>query len=265
VTPTPALASRMDELRTERTPFVRATVVRAQHPSSAHPGDAAIVLADGSIEGFVGGQCAEGSVRSAALHALRCEETVLLRVLPSDEAPFPEAPGAQVVVNPCLSGGALEIFLEPLLPPALIVVVGHGPIARSLAELGGPLGYEIEVVSAQPCSSTAAHSRAFALVVASLGGDEAGAIRAGLDAGVPYVGLVASPRRGTGVLAGLDLTAAERARIHTPVGLHIGARTAPEIALSVLAEIVKARRLDGVGAPAPGAAPTPPPEPHCPS
>ena len=91
---TSTLTSRMDALRTERTPFVRATVVRAQQPSSAHPGDAAIVLADGSIEGFVGGQCAEGSVRSAALHALECGETVLLRVLPSGEAAFPQAFGA---------------------------------------------------------------------------------------------------------------------------------------------------------------------------
>lgn len=257
---TPALTSRMDALRTERTPFVRATVVRAQQPSSAHPGDAAIVLADGSIEGFVGGQCAEGSVRSAALHALSCGETVLLRVLPSDETPFPETPGAHVVVNPCLSGGALEIFLEPLLPPAQIVVVGHGPIAESLAELGEPLGYLVEMgYDPARCGG------ALAVVVATLGGDEAGAIRAALDAGVPYVGLVASPRRGAAVLAELNPTAAERARIHTPVGLHIGARTAPEIALSVLAEIVRARRLDGVGTSGPVAAPVPPPEHCCPS
>lgn len=253
---TSTLTSRMDALRTERTPFVRATVVRAQQPSSAHPGDAAIVLADGSIEGFVGGQCAEGSVRSAALHALECGETVLLRVLPSGEAAFPQAPGAHVVVNPCLSGGALEIFLEPLLPPARVAVVGRGPIARSLAELGGPLGYVVELGDdATGCTG------ALAVVVVTLGGDEAGAIRTALDAGVPYVGLVASPRRGATVLAEVAPTEAERARVHTPVGLYIGARTPPEIALSVLAEIVKARRLGEVRAPvttaasAPGSAP----------
>jgi xanthine dehydrogenase accessory factor len=261
---TSALLSRMDALRTERTPFVRATVVRAQQPSSAHPGDAAIVLADGSIEGFVGGQCAEGSVRSAALHALRCGETVLLRVLPGDEAPFPEAPGAHVVVNPCLSGGALEIFLEPLLPPALIVAVGRGPIAAALVELGEPLGFQL-AVSDEPCSSTAPHSRpplgeALAVVVATLGGDEAGAIRAALDAGVPFVGLVASPRRGAAVLAGLELTAAERARVHTPVGLYIGARTAPEIALSILAAVVRERRLGGGATTTAAAAPA---DAHC--
>ena len=250
----------MEALRTERTPFVRATVVRAQQPSSAHPGDAAIVLADGSIEGFVGGQCAEGSVRTAALHALRCGETVLLRVLPSDEAPFPEAPGARVVVNPCLSGGALEIFLEPLLPPALVVVIGHGPIADALAELGAPLGYQVELVG-DLAGNTTGCAGALAVVVATLGGDEVGALRAALDAGVPYVGLVASPRRGGGVLAELDPTEAERARLRTPVGLHIGARTAPEIALSVLAEIVRERRLGERRRAGPG--PGPVPARHC--
>ena len=202
------LTSRMDRLRTERTPFVRATVVRAQQPSSAHPGDAAIVLADGSIEGFVGGQCAEGSVRTAALEALQLGETVLLRVLPSGQTPFPEAPGAHVVVNPCLSGGALEIFLEPLLPPALVVVVGRGPIARAMTELGGPLGYQVELADTARDAAGA-----LAVVVATLGGDEAGALRAALDAGVPYVGLVASPRRGSAVLSGMAL---DRRRAGSP-------------------------------------------------
>jgi xanthine dehydrogenase accessory factor len=245
----------MDTLRLSRTPFVRATVVRAQQPSSAHPGDAAIVLADGSIEGFVGGRCAEGSVRSAAMRALASDESVLLRVLPGGTPPFPDAPGAQVVVNPCLSGGALEIFLEPLLPPARVLMIGRGPIAQATAALGEPLGYVVELAD-----DTVAAPGAFAVVVATLGGDEVGAMRAALDAGVPYVGLVASPRRGTAVLAELGPTDAERARIRTPVGLYIGARTAPEIALSVLAEIVKERR-SGPGCPTasqPGSALTTP-------
>ncbi len=112
-----SIADRIVELTDSRVPFVRATVVRAQEPSSAHAGDRAIILADGSIEGFVGGHCAASSVRSAALGTLGSGESLLLRVLPEDEG-FPETPGASVVVNPCLSGGALEIYLEPLLPPA---------------------------------------------------------------------------------------------------------------------------------------------------
>ncbi len=127
------IAMRMDDraqqlLRT-RTPFVHATVVRAAPPTSAHPGDEAILLSDGTIEGFVGGHCAQNSVRKAALGALQTNESVLLRVLPDGDVHFPEAPGACVVVNPCLSGGALEIFLVPQLPAPLVQVFGATPIA----------------------------------------------------------------------------------------------------------------------------------------
>src|SRR4051812_233646 len=104
------LAGRMHTLTTQRRPFVHATVVRAQEPTSARAGDAAIILDDGSIEGFVGGQCAESSVRIAALDALRDGRTMLLRVLPDGAAEFPDSPGARVVVNRCHSGGAVEIF-----------------------------------------------------------------------------------------------------------------------------------------------------------
>ena len=127
------ISERAQQLLAARTPFVRATVVRAQPPTSAYPGDEAILLADGTIEGFVGGQCAQNSVRKAALGALQAGESVLLRVLPDGDVHFPEAPGACVVVNPCLSGGSLEIFLTPQLPPPMIRIYGTTPIADALS------------------------------------------------------------------------------------------------------------------------------------
>lgn len=235
----------MRELAIDRVPFVHATVVRAQVPTSARPGDDAIVLADGSIEGFVGGHCAEGSVRAAALGALETGETVLLRVLPDGAAEFPDSPGARVVVNPCLSGGALEIFLEPMLAPPLLHLVGSTPIADAVASIAEPLGFAV--------ARAHAHDRAdgaIAVIVSSLGREEADAIRGALEAQVPFIGLVASTRRGTVLLTEMDLTDAERKRVHTPVGIHIGARTPEEIALSIMAEIVRAIRLDGLSAPA---------------
>jgi xanthine dehydrogenase accessory factor len=225
------IEDRAGELLAGRVPFVHATVVRAQVPASARAGDDAIILADGSIEGFVGGQCTESSVRAAALGAMRDGESVLLRVLPEDAGEFPETPGARVVVNPCLSGGAMEIFLQPRLPRPLVHVAGHSPIAAALVELGGPLGFDVRALDPAVAPT--------ALVIASHGGDEPAAIRAALDAGVGWIGLVASPRRGAGVLAELTLSSGERARISTPAGLDIGARTAAEIALSILAEIVQ--------------------------
>ncbi|MDQ3627684.1 MAG: XdhC family protein [Actinomycetota bacterium] len=239
------LHERIAELTDGRVPFVRATVVRAQFPTSAHPGDLAIVLADGSIEGFVGGQCATGTVRTAALGALRDGQSVLLRVLPDGGATFPELPGAEVVVNPCLSGGALEIFLEPLLPSPTLHLVGSTPTAEAVASLATAVGFGVTRASDdQPPSAVTA------VLLAGHGGDEARVIRAALDAGVGYIGVVASRTRAQGLLDAMGCSAEERQRIHAPVGIHIGARTAAEIALSVVAGIVRAIRLEGLAAPA---------------
>jgi xanthine dehydrogenase accessory factor len=267
------LARRADDLISHRVPFTQALVVRAQRPTSVRPGDAAIVLGDGSIEGFVGGACAESTVRTHGLEVLETGMPLLLRILPApspDEAeqgeaergaPGPhgtehhatehhatehhgtehDAPkheGAVTVRNPCLSGGALEIFLEPHVPPPRITVVGQTPIAHALADLGGRLGYEVEP-SADGDIAPGPHDAA--VVVASHGRDEERALTRALRQGVPYVALVASRRRGAAVAASLDLEPDLLARLHTPAGLDIGARTAAEIALSILAEIMSLR------------------------
>lgn len=147
--------------------------------------------------------------------------------------------------NPCLSGGALEIFLEAVVPPPLVVVHGDGPVAGALFAMGKPLGYQVD-----PLVDTPDLTEASAVVIAAHGRDEESALAAALASGVPYVGLVASPRRGTAVLAALDLDAATRNRVHTPAGMDIGAVSAEEVALSILAEIVALRpRPGGEGSP----------------
>ena len=230
---TTRVAERAAQLRADRVPFVHATVVRAQVPTSAHAGDDAVVLADGTIEGFVGGGCAQDPVRAAARDALRTGEATLLRVLPDGAPAFPDAPGAAVVVNHCFSGGALEIFLQPVLPPVLVEVVGDTPVAEAVVELAAFLGWIGTRVSPGAVSADAT-----AVVVAGQGHGEHEALRAALAAGVGHVALVASKQRGAAVLDALDLPDAERARVHTPAGLAIGARTAQEVALAVLAEVV---------------------------
>jgi xanthine dehydrogenase accessory factor len=229
-TPASEVRARAAELRTRRVPFVAATVVRAERPTSAKPGDTALVLADGTIVGFVGGECAETSVQVQALSALATGEPVLLRITP--DASEAHDPGAVTVHNPCLSGGSLDIFLEPSVPAPLVVVHGDAPIARALADLAGHVGWVAGVEAAADAS---------AVVVASHGRDEASALVDAVRAGVPYVGLVASRRRGAAVVAALDLSDEERAAIRTPAGIDIGARTPEEVALSILAEIVSVR------------------------
>jgi len=247
------------ELTRTREPFVQATVVRAQKPTSAHAGDTALVRADGSIDGFVGGTCAEASVREYGLMTLSTNQPLLLRIVPGDIAGEAEE-GAVTVANPCLSGGSVEIFLEPRVPAPRMLVVGDSPIAEALVDLGRPLGFDVHLVTGEQAEPTAGDA---ALVVASHGRGEEPALTAALRLGVPYVGLVASRIRGAGVLAALDVTDEQRSRVHSPAGLDIGARTAAEIALSVLTEMVTERRAAERHTPAAPAVPTSGVDPVC--
>ena len=232
-----ALAKRMEELTGRRESFVRATVVRAQRPTSAQAGDTALVHANGEIDGFVGGNCVEASVRQYALQVLSTHEPLLLRVVPGEPSHIHEE-GAVQVSNPCLSGGAIEIFLEPQLPAPRVLVVGATPLALALASLGVGVGLEVELtdgISAEPRADDAA------LIVASHGKEEEPALEAALRVGVPYVALVASEKRGAAVLASLDVDDEQRSRVHSPAGLELGARTPGEIALSILAQLISER------------------------
>jgi xanthine dehydrogenase accessory factor len=218
-----------------RQPYVSATVVQVERPTSARPGDSAVVHPDGRIDGFVGGVCAESTVRMHALQAMATGESLLLRIVPGDGESPPDGEGMVTVRNPCLSGGALQIFLQPHLPPRRVTVYGSVPIAREVAELCRHIGYEVTVGEDAHSELPAETS---AVVVASLGRFDEEAVLRAVAASVPYVGLVASPKRGSLVLSGLGLAPEDLARVHSPAGFDIGARTPREIALSIVAELI---------------------------
>lgn len=229
---------RTIELRGQRVPFVSATVVRAERPTSAKAGDSAIVLTDGTIEGFVGGACAESSVRAQALECLNHGSSTLLRIVPDTTSDHSDPVGQVTVANPCLSGGTLEIFLEPILPPVLIYTIGTSPIALALSRGAGAFGFDLRLVESLPDplpDDTAA------VVVASHGRGEEAALTAAFAADVSYIALVASRRRGAAVIESLGLCAGVTERIHTPAGLDIGAQTPEEVALSILAHVISER------------------------
>jgi xanthine dehydrogenase accessory factor len=248
------LTRRAQELSEQGAVFVTATVVRVEHPTSAKPGNVALVHEDGSMEGFVGGVCAQNSVRLYSLKAIERGEPLLLRILPDGPGgtegedvghEIGHDDGSITVQNPCLSGGAIEVFLEPFMPAPRMIVAGDTPIAAALLRLGPEVG--LEAVDARgndsgpptPCADD------LALVVAAHGRDELAILGAALEAGVRYVGLVASRKRGAAVLDALrddGVTEDLIERIDTPAGLDIGARSPAEIALSILASIIEVRR-----------------------
>jgi xanthine dehydrogenase accessory factor len=280
------LSARARELTAKGAVFVTATVVRVEHPTSSKPGNVALVHEDGSIEGFVGGVCAQNSVRLYSLKAIERGEPLLLRILPDAAETSAAAKnaanvdagrvdvghevahdeGSVTVQNPCLSGGAIEVFLEPFLPPPRMIVAGDTPIAAALLRLGPDVG--LDAVDSRGRDSGAAVPSAddLALVVAAHGRGELAILRAALEAGVPYVGLVASRRRGAGVLIELREAGVPEElldRIDTPAGLDIGARTPAEVALSILASIIEVRRRSSTAPRSWAAAPPTAVDPIC--
>lgn len=231
------VASRARELELQQQAYVRATVVRTERPTSARAGDTAIIDALGAMTGFVGGTCVESSVREASLDVLERGEPLLLQVRPGEPGRT-SLEGALEVRNPCLSGGSVDVFLEPVVPAPHVVIVGAQPVARALERLGLALGYRVEVVDGEAWEPA---SGVDAVIVAAHGKGEEPALERALRAGIPYVGLVASDRRGAAVVASLEVDEDARARVRTPAGLKLGGTRPEEIALGVLAELVQAR------------------------
>ena len=230
-----------DELIAAGVPFVEATVVRAQHPTSVRAGDAAIVHHDGTIEGFVGGACAEASVRLHALRVLETAEPILLRILPGEADGEPSrGEGAVTVKNPCLSGGALEIFLQPHASAG--DDPGRGQDAdRPCARGSGPAPRLRDRAQAAGDADPRSRRRGAGRRIARA---RRGACP---DRGAPgrACRTSASSRARSAEQAvrdSLELPDALRAQLHTPAGLDIGARTPGEIALAILAQIVALRR-----------------------
>ncbi len=252
------LLDRAAELRRQGEAFALATVVRSRRPASARPGDRALVLADGSLFGWAGGSCAQSTVKREALRAIADGQPRLVRLSPETQ---PDDQDEGVVRYPmtCHSGGTLEIYVEPHHPLPQLFVLGDSPVAEALARLGPTLGFAVEqrLDPGAPFGSVRTADAWFA--VASMGDRDGLATEAALATGAPYVALVASRKRAATVLEYLrERGTAEDAlgRLKAPAGLDIGAKTGPEIALSILAEIVQRRASRTLVAAPSGAMPT---------
>jgi xanthine dehydrogenase accessory factor len=260
------LFEQIAALRRAGTSFVLATVVGRRAPVSAHLGDRAIVFADGRMEGFVGGACSREIIRQQALDALttRCSRLVSIRP-DSSETTTPSTGEHVVVPMTCVSEGAIDVYVEPFSQARRLVVAGATPVADSLTKLARSMDYDVvrvvdgreqrDIETATPgvtvlgLDALEAWLREgvngdvdLSAVVVSQGHYDEDALEPILRSGVPYVGLVASRQRAAAVRAQLeDRGVPGAATIRNPAGLDLGARTPPEVALSILAEIVQTR------------------------
>jgi xanthine dehydrogenase accessory factor len=264
--------ARAAELEVAGRPFAVATVVAVKRPTSARPGASGIVHPDGSIEGWVGGSCAQPVVVREALRSLADGQPRLLRLSKDGPGEGRRADGVIELVMTCHSGGTLEIYVEPHIAAPQLWVIGTTPIAGALVRLGSVAGWTVTVIDpiaeadAFPGADRVVASAdirgldpdaAPYVVVASQGIWDEEAVGLSLSRDVSYLGLVASPTRAGVVRDWLreETTLGDEriAALRAPAGLDLGAETAEEVALSILAELVQVRRgrADFVASPGP--------------
>jgi xanthine dehydrogenase accessory factor len=274
------LFAQVAALRREGQSFALATVVARRAPVSAHLGDRAIVFADGRMEGFVGGACSREIIRQQALDALKTRCSRLVSIQPAQSSPATSTAEHVVVPMTCVSEGAIDVYVEPFVRARRLLVVGATPVAEWLARLARSMSYDVvRVVDGREQRDVEQDAATLGVTVVTLeaieailredgpgGADSAAvvvsqghydeeALESILKCGVPYVGLVASRTRGAAVRALLEERGVPGvATIRNPAGLDLGARTPPEVALSILAEIVQAHpdgtRMEATAPPA---------------
>jgi xanthine dehydrogenase accessory factor len=246
--------------------FVLATVVRTVSVTAAKAGAKAIIRPDGTIvAGWIGGGCARGAVLKAAREALADGEPRMVSVQPENllaelgVTPGESRDGVRFAKNMCPSKGAMDIFVEPVLPHPSLVILGASPVAVSLAAQARQLGYHVTVAAPSADLSVTpdtdvlidgfqpAHlneARRFVVVSTQGKGDEA-ALRAAVAIDAAYHAFVGSRRKMAALrekLVAEGVAAEAIDRIKAPAGLDLGAITPEEIAMSILAEITIERR-----------------------
>ena len=234
---------RASELAREGQAFALATVVWRQGPSSGQLGSRAIITADGEVHGWIGGACAEPVVIREARQVISDGEPRLLLLGTPDQFGETVPEGMTVVPIACQSEGALEVFIEPVQPAPRLVVVGRSPMAQTLADLAGALGWRTALLDGREFSTADADEGSM-VVVATQGHDDEEAMEQALAARPAYLGLVASQRRGAAVLGYLKdrgVPKNQLDRVKVPAGLNLGRTSHREIAVAILAELVQLR------------------------
>lgn len=252
LSPSADILDLMRVLRDAKRSFALATVIETAGSVSAKTGAKAVVAHDGRIvAGWVGGGCAESTVCDTALDCMESGESQVIELDLNDEV--------LGTGMPC--GGSMRVYVEPVLPKPRLWILGHGRVAERLCAMGAMMDFEIviddpmadrERYPAASCLLTDDLSYAqltpgpddYVVVATQHKGDHQSMDRC-LRSPVRYIALIASRRRSKLVLdylRGRGFTEDELLKVYAPAGLDLNARTADEIALATLSEIVLLRR-----------------------
>lgn len=239
--------------------FAIATVVRVEKPISAKSGDKAIIQEDGTLDGWVGGGCAQDTVVREAKKAIREAQPRLLRLVGMG-AVAEKSEGVLEFPITCHSGGTMDVYIEPVLPKPQLILLGNSPVAQTLAKLAHVINFEIDVFDPNATREQFPNATHLAaehnlqnfvvrplsfVVVSTQGHDDELALEAAARSNAAYIACVSSIKKFStraDYLRERGVTEEQIARIKVPAGLDIGALTPDEIAASILAEIIQFRR-----------------------
>ena len=235
--------------------FALATVVWRQGPSSGKQGSRAIITADGELRGWIGGACAEPTVIREARAAIADGQPRLLLLGPADKFGDAVPDGMTVVPISCQSEGALEVYIEPVLPAPHLVVVGSSPMAQALARLAETIGWSAELIAGREFTAMSVRPASMVVIATQGRGDE-DLVAAAVTARPAYLGLVGSRKRGAavlGYLADRGLPKDDLDRVRVPAGLDLGHIAHEEMAVAILAELVQLRAAGSLAPASPSA------------
>lgn len=251
-----AILDKSAVLKAQGKPFALVTVVRAVSPTSAKPGAKAIVEPDGIIQGWIGGGCAQPAVIKTAKKVLQEGQARLIRISPTKDGGYVEE-GITDFGMSCLSGGTLDIFIDPVISRPVLLLIGASPVAQTLAGLAQRVGFSVTV--AFPGADADMFPEADRIidgfdvndvkpsfiVVSTQGKRDEQGFEAAIDLSCDYIGFIASKTKADKLKSKLIEKGSDASKVNAviaPIGISIDALTPEEIALSVLAALVKARR-----------------------
>lgn len=248
-----AFLNKITNLHQEKEPFAIASVINRQMPSSGKPGDKAVIEKDGKITGWIGGGCTRGIVLKEAMDAIESGKPRIVSIQPDGKSIAKQ--GVMEYKMTCHSGGAVEVYIEPVLPRPHILILGKSHVAMALSKIAKAMDYQVSVMARGTDAvafpgvdtiletdpdKTLIQTNSY-IVVCTQGDNDETALEYALKSGVEYVAFIASRKKANAIfhnLRQMGLTFDDLKRIKTPAGLDINAKLPEEVAISILAEII---------------------------
>jgi len=251
---------KIGTLRNSSEAYATAVIVRRKQPSSGKPGDQAIITADGKIHGWIGGGCTRGIVLKEALLSMKDRKARMVLITKGQQTN--NLTNTKIYSMTCQSGGEVEVYIEPVMPKPHIVIYGTSHIGMALAKLSKAMDYRVEVIqnsvdktvypsadqlhSIKDFKIEENHKRSY-VIVCTQGEGDLEALHSALNMNSEYLAFVSSPIKAQSIYTDLrtkGVTFDQLKKIKTPAGLDLGAKLPEEVAISILAEIIKEFRIE---------------------